>query len=239
MNPGRRFRALALVASVVITVPLGVWLGLPWLLPLLCAAVPYAFFAVDTRRNLLRSAVTWVLLWAVLQSVAIVAATCLAPEQTANAVLRGPEYASEMLHWARTGEGAESSPQEFLPLHARHFALFAVLSMATVGAGALVLGAALLNYMNVYVAELILASEAPWIAMVFGWPPWAILRVIGFVVTGAALTAWSWQLWRRRRVGPPRRALALGLVLVVADAVLKALLAPGWQKLLARGLEGP
>jgi hypothetical protein len=75
-----------------------------------------------------------------------------------------------------------------------------------------------------------------------GWPVWAVLRVVGFVATGIAMAALglSWLEKARGRkvhVDFPTRVFLFGLALVVADAVLKALLAPAWQRILARGLE--
>ena len=237
MHPVVR-RSLLLLGGVGTAVSLGFVAGSAWLFPLLSAAVPYPFFVRDTRDGRYRAAVLWVLAWAVIQSVAVIAATLAFPERAADTVFRGADYAREMLHWVATGEGAESNPSQFLPLHARHFAAFCVLAMVSAGAGALALGAVLLNYMNVYVAELIRASESAWVPVLFGWPVWAVLRVVGFVTVGAALTGWFWNLTRGNPRGLPRAVLLTGLGLVVADALLKALLAPAWQRLLQSGLEG-
>jgi uncharacterized membrane protein len=71
---------------------------------------------------------------------------------------------------------------------------------------------------------------------VLAWHPWAVIRVISFVVIGVVLSApllsrlfgfgVDWTQGRALLV-----AAAVGLV---ADIVLKAALAPAWQRLLLR-----
>jgi len=235
--------ALGLAAGAALTTALGVALGFRWLLPFLGAAVPFAVFFPRVRAGRFRAAVGWVVLWALFQSLAVGAATLLLPDRTGAAVFRGPPYAAEMVHWVQTGEGPEGSPRLFLPIHARHFAAFCVLSALSAGGLGLVLGTVLLNYMNFYVATLVGASARPLVAALFGWPIWAEVRVIGFIVCGAALGALLPAAWSRRRGGPatprfPGRLFALGVGLILADIVLKTLLAPPWQRLLLRALEG-
>jgi hypothetical protein len=150
-----------------------------------------------------------------------------------------------MLTWVRTGAGPEGSPRLFLPVHVRHYLGFCALSLLTVGYAGLALGTVLLNYMNYYVAELIRVSTEPVGSAAFGWPVWAVLRVVGFTASGTAMAALGLAGWRRargwgRRSGLlfPGRLLALGFGLVVADAALKAFLAPAWRRLLLRFLDG-
>ena len=233
---------LLLAAGSVATTALGFLLNLPWLLPVLGAAVPYGVFFTRVRAGRYGNAWAWVILWAVFQSVAVGTAVTLFPERGSTVVLRGPEYAQEMLHWVETGEGPEGSPRLYLPIHLRHYLGFLVLSLLTLGSAGLVLGTLLLNYMNYYVAELVQAAADPWTAALFGWPLWAALRVLGFVASGVAMAAWGFTILRKVRGGSrlpsPRRVFLAGLGLVVADAVLKALLAPWWQRVLFRAVEG-
>ena len=144
----------------------------------------------------------------------------------------------------RTGEGAESTPRQFLPIHARHFLGFCALSILTAGAGALVLGTWLLNYMNYYVFELARTGAHPLALALLGWHPWAVIRVVGYIVTGAALTPPGIGLWarlrrRRGRFEVPRNVLATGIGLVLLDIVVKTLLAPTWQRWLAALYRAP
>jgi hypothetical protein len=74
---------------------------------------------------------------------------------------------------------------------------------------------------------------------------WAVLRVAGFTASGTAMAALGLTWWRRargwgrRNAAPfPWKLLALGAGLVVADAVIKALLAAAWHRWLLRFLDG-
>ena len=59
-----------------------------------------------------------------------------------------------MFAWIRTGAGSEGSPRLFVPQHALHLAAFVALSLATASALSITMGAALMNYMDFYVASL-------------------------------------------------------------------------------------
>jgi hypothetical protein len=245
--------ALALAAGALASTALGFLLGWAWLFPVLGAAVPYPLFIRRVAAARYRAAVGWVLLWTVFQSLSVGGGVLLFPERAAVTVHRGPPYAREMIHWVRTGEGEEGSPRLYLPIHLRHYAAFCVLSVLTAGAASLVLGTWLLNYMNYYVASLVRASVDHTTAALLGWPLWAEIRVVGYVITGAALAALGLSLFRRwvgrgrppgngrdreTRVRFPVRVFLLGLGLVVLDAVLKAVLAPFWQPVLLKALLG-
>jgi hypothetical protein len=232
---------LLLGAGASLTTALGFLIGTPWLLPILGGVVPFALFLPRIRRERYGAAVAWVLVWAIWQSLAVGVAVTVFPERAAEVVLRGPAYAEEMIHWVRTGEGPEGSPRLYLPIHLRHYLLFCVLSLLSLGGLGLALGAALLNYMNYYVAELVRVSAEPSTAALFGWPIWAVIRVVGFVVTGAAMAGLGWQSYLRVRgrsdsIRFPARIFAIGLALVAVDAILKAILAPFWRNILLPAL---
>ena len=124
--------------------------------------------------------------------------------------------------WLRTGEGAEGDPARFIPIHIMHFVAFALLTWITRGAAGLLLGALLLNYMNAYVGALS-REGASWLLPFLGWHPWAVVRVIGFLLAAILLS----------RASPPSRwkNQAWGWVfgLLAADILLKWLLAPVWR----------
>ncbi len=214
-------------------------MGADWLLPLLGALVAYPFFVSSLRGGRPGEAAALMACWAVFLSLAAILATWAAPEVAAQVIWKGPEYAAEMMGWVRTGGGPEGSPSLYLPQHALHFAAFNAACLATAGLAALYMGAALLNYMNYYVAVLALEAEIPWMAASLGWPPWAVLRVAGFILVSIPLSrvllrrAWGY------RIRPDDRYLRYymwGLGLVLLDAALKAVLAPHWRALLLKSL---
>ncbi|MEQ8956316.1 MAG: hypothetical protein RLP02_00085 [Coleofasciculus sp. C2-GNP5-27] len=226
-----------LAVGAILTTTTSFVFAVAWLMPILGAAVPYPIFLFHVRQGRYSHAFGWVLLWAVFQSIAVAGATAIAPERAAEVVLSGTTYTEEMFHWIQTGEGAEGSPRLFLPIHLRHYIAFCVLSLITFGSAALLLGTWLLNYMNFYVAQLITISANPWLAAAIAWPPWSLLRVMGYISTGIALTTLGLHGIAKIRGKIPRHPfpktyLLLGIGLVVADAIVKAFLAPFWQQLL-------
>ena len=93
-----------------------------------------------------------------------------------------------MFAWVMTGQGAESTPSQFIPQQAGHAALFSGLALATGGVAAMPMGAVLMNYMGHYVGALAASSRRPALTMVLAWHPWAVIRVISFVVIGVVLS---------------------------------------------------
>jgi hypothetical protein len=93
-----------------------------------------------------------------------------------------------------------------------------------------------MNDMGHYVGTLAAQSRHPALTMLLAWHPWSVIRIISFVILGVVLSVpllsrlgrftcdWS-------AAKPFVIAAAVGLV---ADIVLKTLLAPAWQRLLLR-----
>jgi len=230
---------LLLAAGAAGSTALGFVLGAPWLLPILGATAAYPVYAADLARGRPARAVTLMVIWAVMLSVAVVFATSAFPSRAERTIWLGTEYAAEMIEWIETGIGPEGDPSLFLPQHGLHFALFNLACLASAGLGGLVMGAALLNYMNFYVAVLIREASNPILAAALGWPPWAILRVMGFILVSVPLSARLLRRFRRGRTQPNIsywKYYLWGAGLVVSDAILKAVLAPFWRGLLARAL---
>jgi hypothetical protein len=135
-----------------------------------------------------------------------------------------------------TGRGTESTPSQFIPQQAGHAAMFAGLALATGGTLAMPMGALLMNYMGHYVGALAAASRHPAMTLVLAWHPWAVIRVISFVVIGVVLATPLLSRIAKFQVDwiAARELLLWACAGLVADIVLKALLAPTWQRLLLR-----
>ncbi len=235
---GRR-EVAALVVAALLSYPLGLALGSPWLLPLLNTAPAYVVLTRRLGRGDRAGAVVAMLLWAAVLAVAGTLSFALWPSPVDGLVLNGSAYRDEMLRWIRTGEGREGSLRLFLPQHLLHLGAFVALCLPTASALGILLGAVLMNFMSFYVASLARAGVPAGAVVLLGWQPWALCRVAAFCVLGVVLAEPLLGRFGRfrplARSGSPRPyvlAAALGLV---ADCVLKAILAPTWGALL-RGL---
>ena len=206
-------------------------------LPILATLCVYPFMASLIARGRRPAATLAALLWAASLSAAIIAATRRDPAMMGGIVLHGPAYRDEMFAFVRSGAGRESDPFQFVPQHLLHLLVFASLSIVSGGALGILLGAVLVGYMSYYVGSLAAAGGAPATALLYGWPPYAILRVVAFVILGVCLSEPLLLRLRRRSTGSPSPAarrpyyLAAALLLL-ADLIIKWLCAPAWAALL-------
>jgi len=76
--------------------------------------------------------------------------------------------------------------------------------------------------------------------MVLAWPPWAVIRIASFVAIGVVLSTPLLARVFGFRVNwtSTQTPLAVAAAGLVADVVLKWLLAPAWQPLLLRLVTG-
>ncbi|MEO0457645.1 MAG: hypothetical protein AAF152_13860 [Cyanobacteria bacterium P01_A01_bin.114] len=234
---------MVLAIGVVLSTLVSFAMSIAWLTPILGAAVAYPVFIYLIYHQRYRTAAISMLLWAVFLSLAVGIGTTWFPESAAEAILSGPAYVDRMFNWIQTGEGYGDSLQVILPSHVRNYLIFCGLCCLTLSSTALLFGTWQLNYMNFYVAELIRASVHPWGAIAVGWPPWSVLRVIGYILTGVALAVVGLSQIDRLRSRPvqrpfPQQYLWLGMGFVMADIMLKAPLAPLWRGLLRYVLLG-
>jgi hypothetical protein len=228
--------AALIVVFTLASYLLGAAVGVPFLLPLLNTLASFPFMVAALRRGELHAAVARMLIWALTMGVTATALSYVYPTQTGALFLRAQPYRAEMFTWVATGHGAESTPSQFVPQQVGHAALFSALALATGGVLAMPMGAVLMNYMGHYVGTLAESSAHPLRTLLLGWHPWAVLRVVSFVVIGVVLAVPLLS----RAVGfaadwtRGRRLLAWACAGLVGDIVLKALLAPAWQRLLLR-----
>lgn len=237
----RAGRLAVLVLATLVSYPIGLAVGLPWLLPALNTLPAYLTMVALLRAGQRRDAVIAMLAWAVALAAGGTLSFALWPRPVDAIVLNGPAYREEMFTWILTGIGREGTPRLFLPQHLGHLAGFVVLSLATASALSIALGAVLMNFMSFYVASLVRAGVPTWAVLCLGWQPWAICRVAAFCTLGVVLSEpllsrvlkYRWEGWSAAK---PYVALAAAGIL--ADWLLKATLAPTWglwlRPLLAR-----
>jgi len=160
------------------------------------------------------------------------------PREADRLVLGASRYRSEMLEWLSTGRGPESRPLATLRAHLVELAVYLVAALASANLLSIVMGALLLNRMNVYVACLLAAARRPWTVRLLAWNSWSLVRVASYVMLGSACAAPLAAL-----AGfPARREPVLLLALlggagVVADLLLKLALSRPCGRALSAALE--
>jgi hypothetical protein len=224
-----------LLLVTVASYPVGLMVGVPWLLPILNTAYAYVLMLRLLRAGRRAEALRAMLAWAAVLAVCGTLSFALWPRDPGPLVMNGPAYREEMFGWIRTGVGAEGSPWLFLPQHATHLAAFVVLSLVSASAASMLLGAVLMNYMDYYVASLARAGVPAGVTLLLGWQPWAICRVAAFVALGVVLAEpllSRLQPYPYAGVGSARRVVTWAAAGILADWLLKAALAPTWGLLL-------
>jgi hypothetical protein len=207
--------------------------GTRWILPVLATAVVYPTFAVLLGRGRRGAAIAAALFWAFGLSATLIFAASRDPGRVGAAVPRGPAYRDAMFAYVATGHGEESDPARFLPRHAIDLTLFVVASLATGGLLGLAMGSVLVGFMSYYVGSLAAGAD-PVRAALLGWPPWAILRVVAFVLIGVVTARPLLGRLTGRDLRSPveRRLLLAAAVLLLLDVALKAALAVEWAAIL-------
>jgi hypothetical protein len=220
----------------VLSYAIGWAIGVPILVPILNTAASYPLMVLALRRGDLRLAVARMLRWALTMGACAMLMSYARPSATGTLFLRGDAYRAEMFAWVLTGRGAESMPSQFIPQQLGQAAIFSGVAIATAGVLAMAMGAVLMNYMGHYVGTLAAQSRHPALTMILGWHPWSIIRIVSFVILGVVLSVPV--LSRVTHVSIDRRTarrfIIAACVGLVADIMLKTLLAPAWQRLLLR-----
>jgi hypothetical protein len=226
-----------LVGGTLASYALAWIVGQPWLVPVLNTAPAYPLMVRSIRRGNVAGALALMLVWAATLGAAATTLSWMSPEDTSRLFLNAGAYRREMFEWVLTGQGREADPSRFLPQHAAHAAIFSGLSLATGSLLSMPVGAALMNYMGHYAGALAARSAAPALTASLAWHPWAIARVISFVILGVVLAQPALAAIDRRpdRFAPcSRRLAAIALGGLLLDAALKWALAPAWPRLLRR-----
>lgn len=228
--------AAAIVLATVASYILGWAVGSRPLVPVFNMLASYPFMLAALRRGDVRDAIARMLVWAATMAACATLLAYARPWDAGLIFANGAHYREEMFAWVMTGRGAESTPTVFLPLHLRDTGLFVVATLVSGGLGGMAMGAALMNYMGTYVGSLAAAGLHPVALAVLGWHPWAVIRIVSFVVIGVVLSVplLSRVLGFSEDVRERKTLLTWAAAGLVVDATLKALLAPAWHRLLLR-----
>jgi hypothetical protein len=226
---------IALILATVATYPIGLGLRQPWLLPILNALPAFLVLVHRLRRGERGGAVRAMLWWAATLALVGTVAFVWWPEPMGRLVVNGPTHKNEMFSWIRTGRGAEGNIRLFLPEHLVHLGAFLVAGIGTGGAGALLMGAVLMNSMSYYVAALAKAGVPPWAVTLLGWPPWVVARAAALAALGVILAeplvVLVFPAAKERLKANTRAAYIVAAMSgILTDWFLKFLLAPTWGR---------
>ena len=203
---------------------LGWLIGVPWLVPFLNAAWRVVDDGARAPRGPTRRAITVMLVWAATMAVVATAMAAFGWSRTRDGgdLFLRPTYRDEMIAWVRTGVGAESLPSVFVP---RHLA-YAARILRRVGR----------HRRRAVDADGRGADEsdgricrrdgrgeraARRRRSILGWHPWAVVRIVGFVIIGVVLSGVVLSRVMRFpiRLRAERRWLVIGARLLVVDLV--------------------
>jgi hypothetical protein len=223
-----------IVGGTAVSYLIAILIGIPALVPFLNVAPAFPFMIASLGRGRIAEAIWRMLIWAAALAVCATTVSYLSPAEAGSLFLRGESYRREMFEFLRSGYGPEGDIRLFLPQHLAHAAVFCALALATGALLAMPLGALLMNYMAYYVGALGAASAHPWKAMALAWAPWAVVRIAGFVTLGVVLggPVLGRLFAFEYRLGAQIRWIALAAAALLADVVLKWILAPVWREMI-------
>ena len=210
--------------------------------PLVTALMIYPLYYLDLKKGTNWRAANHVLLWALFSSITLTLLTIILGEETERLILHGEAYKEEMFRWIETGIGAEGDPHLFILPKIKELAIFSSLCLVSAGFLGLFLGSFLLNYMNYYVGCLFIHTKPGflWVPVLFSWPIYAILRVIGYVNLGVVLSTPLFSRLFKAKFDRDqvRKQLLLAAIMIGLDFILKGSVANAiYQPILRKATE--
>ena len=204
------------------------WIQSRLAFPLLAAIAGYFPFLLEAQNSFFRGYML-LLWWTLILSVIVLWFSMKDADKMMPLIWRSQEYTGSMMRWIDTGELPEGRPGRVLLFHLKQTAIYCLLAALSANFLALVLGAALLNYMNYYVAMYLRRTGGRVHGAFLAWNPWSVIRVLGFLYLGIVVsTPALWLLipvpWRLSL-----RLLIPGIACLVLDVVLKIALSKTWS----------
>jgi len=185
------------------------------------------------KNKKIRLTILYMLFWAFLLAASMTWLIYENPYKAKDKILYGEQYKKEMLIWAKTGVGKESSPKIFIPFHLIELIAFSTLSLLTASFFSIVMGAFLMNYMSYYVASLAIEGKNQFL-LILGWHPWSILRIISFVILGVIFSdlLLAKIFHHNFSIREHKTFLKLALFLWLIHILMKTFLAGFWQSII-------
>lgn len=205
-------------------------------LPVLSTLSVYLPFLLVIQKGFLYAFVL-LITWCACQSFLTIIVVLRNSNVWAERIWKGKSYTDSMFRWVRTGELPEGN--RVIQVHLKQLVFFCLLAVLTLNFGALMLGCLLLNYMNFYVAQLANQTTRKSMAVVIGWNPWSVVRVISFLYLAVACSSFSLWFVLPLPFHPSIWILIPGVIGVVSDVVLKLKMSESWSERIRRELDIP
>lgn len=230
---------LMIVLLVFIPFSIGYFSGIAILLPLLTGIPAGIVLIKHLSKGAIYRAILDMILYVFWLSIIGIILMYYFHDRASDVVIRSEEYWSDMELWLKGDPSKQGTPSEFIPEHIKHTVTVSVASLISAGMIGINFGTVLMNYMNYYVATIMLMSDSPLLLAIIGWHPYSVCRVIGFIILGCTF---SWVFVSRfsKESNFNRRIfvflIILGLCLELLDILLKIYIAPGWRDLIVANI---
>lgn len=202
-------------------------LGNRTLFLLLCSVPAYVGYLSGLRNSIL-SAFAALLIWTFIQSLLVIFSSLRSARKMARLIFRSETYTENMFRWIETGILPEGNSTEVIRSHLKQALIYCTLALITGNLVSLIFGCMLLNYMNFYVSQLVFRSKT-WKAIMFGWNPWSVIRVISFLWLGAVLGIPLTSYLLKMNIEFRSAWVIPGIVGVLIDLILKLSISERWR----------
>lgn len=221
---------------IILTTPLFCFISFyfsPYEIPIFCIIPSYFPLLILMKNRKIKLAIFYMLFWASLLAASMTWLIYKNPHVAKDKILYGEQYKKEMLIWAKTGVGKESSPNIFIPFHFIELIAFSTLSLLTASLFSVIMGAFLMNFMSYYVASLAIEGKNQFL-LILGWHPWAIIRIISFVILGVIFSdlLLSKIFHFNFSFKEHKNLLKLALLLWFIHVLMKIFLSRFWQSII-------
>jgi hypothetical protein len=157
-------------------------------------------------------------------SAVVIAWVAKQPDRLGEFMPAGQAYWEESRDWILTGHSPEYDLSFWLPAHFQLLGAMFLFTYISLGLATFWQGLFEVDRMNCYVAQLLVHSHNPWLAVAVGWHPWSLCRGMGYLLitfevvslsfarlTGMPLSNARTRTWR----------WVLGLGFLAADGLIK------------------
>jgi len=189
-----------LAAAAAISCAASMAVGNRYVTPVLNLAAVAPFYLWAAARGRYRPAVGLSLLWLACLAFFFTVGATFFPERAGAAALYGEGYNADFNAWVGDGTVAFGETWGYARTAAEHGGLAGVLALLTGGLGGLAAAAVNANYVSYNAGRLLLGSTSGTYSIIFAWPFWEALKVIGLVNLSVAMGVPPVRLMLRRYV---------------------------------------